>query len=100
MLAEKPAAQKASSREKAAALTALGQEAQRLNLLGLEQLLGQGGHVPGAARRLPGDVVAGDPPGPWWVVVQRQLGPLYLERVGLDVPLLVNVQPAQVTCTE
>jgi large repetitive protein len=26
----------------------------------------------------------GPPPGPWWVVVQRQLGPLYLERVGLD----------------
>jgi hypothetical protein len=27
---------------------------------------------------------AGDPPGPWWVVVQRQLGPLYMERVGFD----------------
>src|SRR5262249_11731303 len=27
---------------------------------------------------------AGPPPGPWWVVVQRQLGPLYLERVGFD----------------
>jgi hypothetical protein len=27
---------------------------------------------------------AGQPPGPWWVVVQRQLGPLYLERVGFD----------------
>ena len=27
---------------------------------------------------------AGDPPGPWWIVVQRQLGPLYVERVGLD----------------
>lgn len=27
---------------------------------------------------------AGPPPGPWWIVVQRQLGPLYLERVGLD----------------
>ncbi len=27
---------------------------------------------------------AGDPPGPWWVVVQRQLGPLYVERVGFD----------------
>ena len=23
-------------------------------------------------------------PGPWWVLVQRQLGPLYVERVGLD----------------
>lgn len=29
-------------------------------------------------------VRAGDPPGPWWVVVQRQLGPLYIERVGFD----------------
>ncbi|GLC24866.1 DUF6603 domain-containing protein [Roseisolibacter agri] len=27
---------------------------------------------------------AGRPPGPWWVVVQRQLGPLYVEQVGLD----------------
>ncbi|MGZ8457281.1 MAG: DUF6603 domain-containing protein, partial [Gemmatirosa sp.] len=27
---------------------------------------------------------AGKPPGPWWVVVQRQLGPLYVEQVGLD----------------
>ncbi|BCJ75230.1 hypothetical protein CS0771_47740 [Catellatospora sp. IY07-71] len=25
---------------------------------------------------------AGPPPGPWWILVQRQLGPLYLERVG------------------
>lgn len=24
------------------------------------------------------------PPGPWWVIVQRQLGPIYIERVGLD----------------
>lgn len=29
-------------------------------------------------------VRAGDPPGPWWLIVQRQLGPLYIERVGLD----------------
>ncbi|WP_040496685.1 DUF6603 domain-containing protein, partial [Ilumatobacter nonamiensis] len=28
---------------------------------------------------------AGDPPGPWWVVVQRQLGPLYLSQFGIDV---------------
>ena len=28
---------------------------------------------------------AGPPPGPWWIVIQRELGPLYLERVGLDV---------------
>lgn len=27
---------------------------------------------------------AGQPPGPWWIVIQRQLGPLYVERVGLD----------------
>ncbi|GAA3601684.1 hypothetical protein GCM10022199_01540 [Marihabitans asiaticum] len=27
---------------------------------------------------------AGDPPGPWWLVIQRQLGPLYLDAVGLD----------------
>ena len=27
---------------------------------------------------------AGEPPGPWWVVVQRQLGPLYIERLGFD----------------
>ncbi len=27
---------------------------------------------------------AGEPPGPWWVLVQRQLGPLYIERVGFD----------------
>jgi hypothetical protein len=29
-------------------------------------------------------VRAGDPPGPWWLIVQRQLGPLYIDRVGLD----------------
>ncbi|RZS86838.1 hypothetical protein EV189_2254 [Motilibacter rhizosphaerae] len=28
---------------------------------------------------------AGDPPGPWWVVVQRGFGPLYLDKVGLAV---------------
>lgn len=27
---------------------------------------------------------AGDPPGPWWLVIQRQLGPLYVDRIGLD----------------
>lgn len=27
---------------------------------------------------------AGDPPGPWWLVIQRQLGPLYAERIGLN----------------
>ncbi len=35
-------------------------------------------------RPLGVSVRAGDPPGPWWVVLQRQLGPLYLDRVGLD----------------
>ena len=29
-------------------------------------------------------VRAGPPPGPWWLVVQRELGPLYLERIGFD----------------
>ena len=27
---------------------------------------------------------AGDLPGPWWLVIQRQLGPLYVERIGLN----------------
>lgn len=27
---------------------------------------------------------AGDPPGPWWLVIQRQLGPLYVDRIGLN----------------
>ena len=35
-------------------------------------------------RDLSVSVRAGRPPGPWWLVIQRQLGPLYLERVGLD----------------
>ena len=29
-------------------------------------------------------VRAGPPPGPWWLVIQRQLGPLYLEQIGFD----------------
>ena len=29
-------------------------------------------------------VTAGPPPGPWWLVVQRELGPLYLERIGFN----------------
>ncbi len=29
-------------------------------------------------------LTAGKPPGPWWIVVQRQLGPLYLEQFGFD----------------
>jgi hypothetical protein len=27
---------------------------------------------------------AGRPPGPWWLLVQRQLGPLYIDRIGFD----------------
>ena len=43
-----------------------------------------------AIQRHPGDedvavnVRAGALPGPWWLVVQRQLGPLYLERIGFN----------------
>ena len=29
-------------------------------------------------------VRAGQPPGPWWLMIQRQLGPLYVERVGFN----------------
>jgi len=28
---------------------------------------------------------AGEPPGPWWLTIQRQLGPLYLEQFGFNV---------------
>ncbi|OYT89030.1 MAG: hypothetical protein CFE46_00930 [Burkholderiales bacterium PBB6] len=31
-------------------------------------------------------LTAGEPPGPWWLAIQRGFGPLYLEQVGLDVP--------------
>jgi len=27
---------------------------------------------------------AGDPPGPWWIAIQKGFGPLYLEQVGFD----------------
>ncbi len=43
-----------------------------------------------AMQKHPGDAAMSvslglaDPPGPWWVLVQRQLGPLYVGRVGLD----------------
>ena len=43
-----------------------------------------------AVQKHPGDATAGvtlragDPPGPWWLVIQRQLGPLYVDRIGLD----------------
>ncbi len=33
---------------------------------------------------------AGDPPGPWWIAIQRGFGPLYLEQVGFDARLLAN----------
>lgn len=31
---------------------------------------------------------AGDPPGPWWIAIQRGFGPLYLEQVGFDARML------------
>jgi hypothetical protein len=27
---------------------------------------------------------AGDPPGPWWIAIQKGFGPLYLEQIGFD----------------
>ncbi len=39
---------------------------------------------PGPSEELGFTLRAGDPPGPWWLVIQRQLGPLYVERVGLN----------------
>jgi hypothetical protein len=33
---------------------------------------------------------AGDPPGPWWIAIQKGFGPLYLEQVGFDARLLAN----------
>lgn len=43
-----------------------------------------------AIQKVPGQDLgitlrAGDPPGPWWLAIQRQLGPLYLEQFGFDV---------------
>ena len=43
-----------------------------------------------AVQKVPGENLgitlrAGVPPGPWWLVIQRQLGPLYLEQFGFDV---------------
>lgn len=42
-----------------------------------------------AVQKVPGQDLgislrAGDPPGPWWLVIQRQLGPLYLEQFGFN----------------
>ena len=28
---------------------------------------------------------AGDPPGPWWLAIQKGFGPVYIEQVGFDV---------------
>lgn len=43
-----------------------------------------------AVQKVPGQDLgitlrAGDPPGPWWLGIQRQLGPIYLEQFGFDV---------------
>ena len=27
---------------------------------------------------------AGDPPGPWWLAIQKGFGPVYIEQVGFD----------------
>ena len=37
-----------------------------------------------AAGSIGVSVRAGPSPGPWWLVIQRQLGPLYLEQIGFD----------------
>lgn len=42
-----------------------------------------------AVQRPPGGEVlvslrAGDPPGPWWLAIQRGFGPVYIEQVGFD----------------
>ncbi|MDH4280948.1 MAG: hypothetical protein OEW83_23015, partial [Acidimicrobiia bacterium] len=39
---------------------------------------------PGADRDVSVSLTAGPEPGPWWLVIQRELGPLYLERFGFD----------------
>lgn len=38
---------------------------------------------PGPSESLEVGLRAGEPPGPWWLVIQRQLGPLYVDRIGL-----------------
>ena len=38
---------------------------------------------PGPSQSLEVGLRAGEPPGPWWLVIQRQLGPLYVDRIGL-----------------
>ncbi len=39
---------------------------------------------PGPGQGVKVGLRAGDPPGPWFVVIQRQLGPIYIERIGLN----------------
>ena len=39
---------------------------------------------PGPSQGVKVGLRAGDPPGPWFVVIQRQLGPIYVERIGLN----------------
>ncbi|HEU0041254.1 MAG TPA: DUF6603 domain-containing protein, partial [Jiangellaceae bacterium] len=39
---------------------------------------------PGVGQGVKVGLRAGDPPGPWFVVIQRQLGPIYVERIGLN----------------
>ncbi|MEO6411897.1 MAG: DUF6603 domain-containing protein, partial [Pedococcus sp.] len=40
---------------------------------------------PGPGQQIKVGLRAGEPPGPWWLVIQRQLGPLYVDRIGLGV---------------
>ena len=40
---------------------------------------------PGPGQQVKVGLRAGEPPGPWWLVIQRQLGPLYVDRIGLGV---------------
>ncbi|NYG07821.1 hypothetical protein BJ986_002308 [Phycicoccus badiiscoriae] len=40
---------------------------------------------PGPGQQIKIGLRAGEPPGPWWLVIQRQLGPLYVDRIGLGV---------------
>ena len=45
-----------------------------------------------AVQKPPTDVVlvtlrAGDPPGPWWLAIQKGFGPVYIEQVGFDAKI-------------
>ena len=39
---------------------------------------------PGPGQQVGVSLRAGDPPGPWWIVIQSQLGPLYVDRIGFN----------------